>query len=61
MGVFRNLSRKGLKFFFFPGGGSHPLGHENPLKSTDFTGPGEGLVPIAPPPEYTSGLQHKSP
>ena len=29
----------------------HLLGPENPLKSIDFTGPGGGLVPIAPP-EY---------
>ena len=27
----------GLKFFF-QGGAQHPLGHENPLKSIDFTG-----------------------
>ena len=36
----------------FPGGGAqNPLGPENPLKSIDFTGPGGGLAPIAPP-EY---------
>ena len=40
-GVFRNLFRGGLKFFFsFQGGAQHPLGPENPLKSIDFTGPG---------------------
>ena len=30
-----------LIFLSFQGGGAqHPLGHENPLKSIDFTGPG---------------------
>ena len=50
-GVFRNLSR-GAYIFFFPGGGGaqHPFGHENPLKSIDFTSPGWCLAPIAPPP-----------
>ena len=39
-GVSRNLSRVGLIFFLFPGGGAqHPLGPENPLKLIDFTGP----------------------
>ena len=47
-GVFRNLSRGGLKFFF-QGGGSAPVGHENPLKSIDFTGQGGGLSPNSPP------------
>ena len=27
----------------------HPLGPENTLKSINFTGPGGGLAPIAPP------------
>ena len=41
-GVFRNLSRGSLNLFSFHvgGGAQHPLGHENPLKSIDFTGPG---------------------
>ena len=53
-GVFRNLSR-GELIFFHPRGGSAPfLGHENPLKSIDFTGPGGGLSPNSPPPEYAS-------
>ena len=30
----------GLKFF--SRGAQQPLGHENPLKSIDFTGPGGG-------------------
>ena len=48
-GVVRNFSR-GVKFFLsFPGDAQHPLGPENPLKLKDFTGHGEGLVPIAPP------------
>ena len=55
-GVFRNLSR--LNFFLSRGGLStgaqYPLGHENPLKSIDFTGPGKGLSPNSPPPEYAS-------
>ena len=53
-GVVRNFSR-GVKFFLsFPGDAQHPLGPENPLKLKDFTGHGEGLVPIAPPPDYAS-------
>ena len=45
----------GLILFNFQGGAQHPLGHENSLKSIDFksidfTGPGGGLAPIAPPP-----------
>ena len=49
-GVIRNLSRGGLNFFLFPGGGAqHLLGPENPLKSKYFTGPGGGLAPIALP------------
>ena len=48
-GVFRNLFRAGLKFFSFQGA-QHPLGHENPLKSIDFTGPEGGLSPHSPPP-----------
>jgi len=48
-GVFRNLSMGGLNFFIFPGGGpQHPLGPENPLTSTYFTGSG-GLSPHSPP------------
>ena len=34
-----------------PGGPQHLLEPENPLKSTDFTGPG-----YPPPPEYASGI-----
>ena len=49
-GVFRNLSREGVLIFFsFQGEAQHPLGPENPLKSINFTGPGGGLAPIAPP------------
>ena len=33
---------------FVQEGAQHPLGHENPLKSIDFTGPG-GLSPNSPP------------
>ena len=57
-GVFRNSSREASIFFSFQRGGAgaqHPLGHENPLKSIDFTGPG-GLSPNSPPPEYASEL-----
>ena len=43
---------------FVQGGAQHPFGHENPLKSIDFTGPGWGLAPIAPP-EYASGVNYK--
>jgi len=48
-GVFRNLSRGGGLNFCISRGDQHPLGHENPLKSIDFTGPVGGLAPIAPP------------
>ena len=34
---------------FVQGGAQHPLGHENPLKSIDFIGPGGGLSPKSPP------------
>ena len=47
-GRIQEFVQGGLNFFFFPGGAQHPLGHEKPLKSIDFTGPGGGLVPIAP-------------
>ena len=50
-GVFRNLSRGGLTFFYLSSGGPlHQLGSENPLKSIDFTRPGR-LSPHSPP-EY---------
>jgi len=40
----------GLRFFLSRGGGpQHLLEPENPLKSTDFTGPGLDLVPMATP------------
>ena len=45
----------GLNFFSFQGEAQLPLGHENPLKSIYFTGPGGGLSPNSPPPEYASG------
>ena len=48
-GAYSGICPGGLTFFFFPGGAQHPLGHENPLKSIDFTGPGGALAPIAPP------------
>ena len=42
----------GLIFFLSRGPAQHPLGHENFLKSIDFTG--GGSAPIAPPTEYAS-------
>ena len=49
-GVLMNLSKGGLKFFSLSSGGlCTPWGPENPMKSIDFTGPGGGLAPIAPP------------
>jgi len=39
-GAYSGICPGGLTFFFFPGGAQHPLGHENPLKSIDFTGLG---------------------
>ena len=45
LGVFRNLSRGGLKFISLSRGAQHLLGPENPLKSIDFTGPGGELSP----------------
>ena len=46
LGAYSEFFSGGLKVFFFPGGGGaqHPLGPENPLKSIDFTGPGESLA-----------------
>ena len=53
-GVFRNLSRGGVLTFFLSSGGlSTRWGMKTPMKSIDFTGPGGGLAPIAPP-EYAS-------
>ena len=43
-----NLFRGGGLNFFLSRGAQHPLGHENPLKSIDFTGPGR-LSPESPP------------
>ena len=34
-----------LILFSLQGGAQHPLGHENPLKSIGFTGPGGGAEP----------------
>ena len=53
-GAYSEICPGGAYIFFFPGGGAQqPLGHENPLKSIDFTGPG-GLSPNIPPPEFAS-------
>ena len=51
-GVVRNLSRRGLTFFFIPGGGglSNRWGLKKNLKSIDIGGPGGcGWSPIPPP------------
>ena len=40
-GSYSGICPGGTYIFSFQGGGSlHPLGHEKPLKSIDFTGPG---------------------
>ena len=45
LGAYSGIFSGGLKILFFPGeGAQHPLGPENPLKSIDFTGPGESLA-----------------
>ena len=41
-GRIQEFVQGGLKFFAFQGGAQHPLGHENPQKLIDFTGPGGG-------------------
>ena len=52
-GRIQEFVQGGLNFLSFLGGGAQlPFGPENPLKSIDFIGPGRGLAPIAPPPEY---------
>jgi len=48
-GAYLGIRPRGAYIFSFQGGAQHPLGHENLLKSIDFTGPGGGLAPIAPP------------
>jgi len=56
-GVFRNLSRGGLKFVFLPGGGgglSTRWGMKTP-EINRFHWSRGGLAPIAPTPEYASG------
>ena len=55
-GVFRNLSRGGLKFFIFPGGLSVRWGLKLP-KINRFLWSWGGLAPIAPP-EYAPGGNH---
>ena len=42
-----------LNFVLFTGGVQSSLGPEHPHISIDFTGPGGGLAPIAPPPFNT--------
>ena len=48
-GAYSEIFPLGKLNFFFQGGAQNPLGPKNPLKSIDFTGPDEGLAPIAPP------------
>ena len=48
-GVFRNLSRGGLNFFIFPGGGSAPVGGWKPPEINRFHWSWGGLAPIDPP------------
>ena len=53
--VLSQLRRAGASSGICPGwGAQHPVGPKKPLKSMDFTGPGGGLAPMAPPPEYAS-------
>ena len=49
LGTYSGIFSGGLTFLFLSrreegGGAHHPLGTENPLKSIDFTGPGESLA-----------------
>ena len=45
-GRIQEFVQGGLKFFSLSRerGAQHPLWSENPLKSTDFTGPGESQI-----------------
>ena len=56
-GAYFGICSGGLTFFLLPwGGGSAPFVPESPLKSIDFTGPGGGLSPHSPHPEYATSV-----
>ena len=48
-GAYSGICPGGAYFFSLSRGAHHPLGPANPLKSLNFSAPGGGLAPIAPP------------